>query len=418
MLIKCDVVIVNRLAPHLESRKCHTTITLGKSSNASMFFILHTTKNKSGTKYLVKNNILQVHRRFIDEGKCTISMKEPTHDIVISKGAAVDLKKFLLVLHLALHDKDVSSQVDLDNVLLPKHCDLEKPKTSLSIHEKSSYPIKTSFPILLEKLEVNNCFLKKFDIRILKLVNLKRLDLSSNCLNSLPVSMDMLTSLNYICLSNNLFTEFPMSLLAVSFTKSLKFLDISSNKIKYLPSRLSVLNELVTLNLAKNEIEYLPGNFGLLKNLKYLYTSGNLLNTIPWTFQRLRLIHFEFDNALCNLYNPSSSICHSFESIHSLFELAARCIIKNRVGFCTDLIPRSIATQLNNAKFCPCGSPCISNYIPYVKSFDLCQVSQELSTDGCRAGGKLMANMIGYLCCMKCYKKWQINPNTLFTDNE
>ena len=77
-----------------------------------------------------------------------------------------------------------------------------------------------------------------------------------------------------------------------------------------------------------------------------------------------------------------------------------------RITFTENLIPRFIVSKLKNAKLCPCGTPCISNYIPYVKSFDLCQVSQELSTDGCRAGGKLIANMIGYLCSLKCYKKW------------
>ena len=236
----------------------------------------------------------------------------------------------MLVLQLASTGRDVSSQVDLENVLQPKYSDLEKPKTSLSIQKKSDYPIKTSFPLLLEKLAVNNCLLKMFDPRILKLVNLRRLDISSNSLNSLPTSMDMLTSLNFICLSNNLFTEFPPCLLSRVFAQNLKSLDMCNNKIKYLPNGLSDLKELVTLNLNKNEIEYLPGNFGLLKNLKYLYLNGNHMHTIPWTFQRLSLIHFEFSNTLCSFYDQSSVVGGSFDTLSSLFELAARCIIKNR----------------------------------------------------------------------------------------
>ena len=77
-------------------------------------------------------------------------------------------------------------------------------------------------------------------------------------------------------------------------------------------------------------------------------------------------------------------------------------------------LPRMVQQQLDNAKFCPCGNPCISNFVPYVKPFDIGKISQSISYNDIYNMSAIV-KMVGYLCSPKCYNKWHLNPNTLFT---
>lgn len=62
MLLKCDLVVLNRLAPGMETRKTHSTIVLGKEKKkekSETFFIVYSLKSKAGTKYKVFLYILK-----------------------------------------------------------------------------------------------------------------------------------------------------------------------------------------------------------------------------------------------------------------------------------------------------------------------------------------------------------------------
>ena len=53
---------MNRLAPGQETKKTHATISVGKKKKASsneeeVYFLVHTAKNKSGTKFQVRNKL-------------------------------------------------------------------------------------------------------------------------------------------------------------------------------------------------------------------------------------------------------------------------------------------------------------------------------------------------------------------------
>ncbi|CAE1269855.1 LRR1 [Acanthosepion pharaonis] len=68
------------------------------NKNRTVFISFSTAKDKSGTQYLVKDNIEKVFCQYVKEGKATIRLKSPQIDLRISKTDAIQLKSFLTVL--------------------------------------------------------------------------------------------------------------------------------------------------------------------------------------------------------------------------------------------------------------------------------------------------------------------------------
>jgi len=99
MKLKCELEVVYSLAVASggagnRSHRARASLSLGKKlgSNASggrsweeIFLIVSTVKNVSGTKYKIKNNVVKIFCKFLQEGKATIKFKEPAHDLSISK---------------------------------------------------------------------------------------------------------------------------------------------------------------------------------------------------------------------------------------------------------------------------------------------------------------------------------------------
>lgn len=69
-------------------------------------------------------------------------------------------------------------------------------------------------------------------------------------------------------------------------------LDLSNNRLTYLPSNFTVLTSLTKLDLSKNEITELPEEFGTLSKLRYLDLYKNKLERLPLSFNQL--IHLKF----------------------------------------------------------------------------------------------------------------------------
>ena len=75
-----------------------------------------------------------------------------------------------------------------------------------------------------------------------------------------------------------------------------------------------------------------------------------------------------------------------------------------------ECLPYMLQQRLESVKYCPCGAPCFTNCIPYVKTFDVGTVAHTVIYDI-----SIKPKMIGFLCSRKCYSKWLENPNALFT---
>ena len=56
---------------------------------------LATSRNKSGTKYRVTDNLEQVFAKFVSQGKMTVRFKQPQHDLCFT-GEARHLEKVTL----------------------------------------------------------------------------------------------------------------------------------------------------------------------------------------------------------------------------------------------------------------------------------------------------------------------------------
>jgi Leucine-rich repeat (LRR) protein len=63
--------------------------------------------------------------------------------------------------------------------------------------------------------------------------------------------------------------------------KMLNLLDLSENKISYIPAEIGLLSNLIKLRLSENDIDSIPKEIGGLSKLKYLYFDQNNIQNIP-----------------------------------------------------------------------------------------------------------------------------------------
>ncbi|KAG5858551.1 hypothetical protein KMI_14g19340 [Encephalitozoon hellem] len=75
---------------------------------------------------------------------------------------------------------------------------------------------------------------------------------------------------------------------ALGVNNLIKKLDLSSNKLKELPSEIGALNWLVELDLSNNEVESIPQEVNNMKSLEVLNLSNNKLTSFPWHVLKLR----------------------------------------------------------------------------------------------------------------------------------
>ncbi|XP_053600964.1 leucine-rich repeat-containing protein 57-like [Plodia interpunctella] len=86
-------------------------------------------------------------------------------------------------------------------------------------------------------------------------------------------------------LSDHKLKEVPTEVLALS--DILRNLDLSKNRISFLPEDISKFKQLKQLNLDTNKLEVLPNTLSNLKKLELLNVSNNSLSVLPQTFTNL-----------------------------------------------------------------------------------------------------------------------------------
>lgn len=247
----------------------------------------------------------------------------------------MSLKKFLHVLKQALNKENISNITELENVLKVRNCDIEKPKTKLSITSRTEYPVKNGFPVSLETLIINRCNLKRFDSRILKLNSLTVLDLSGNLLDSLCDSLDCMTNLKCLYLQENCFQSLPIALQRGETTERLRLVDLSTNQIRYLPRNISNLCNMHTLKLNNNPLVSIPHSIGHMTELRRLEINAGQLSCLPWSFCKLKL---DFLDLSKNLFETMPiGVLDSIRSTSikplSLLETCCRVVLRNRKRF-------------------------------------------------------------------------------------
>lgn len=233
------------------------------------------------------------------------------------------LKTLLSSVRLASTGSDLPSTIKSTSVNAVQK--LQRPTLQLTISQPIDYPTLKGFPSTLEKLTINSSNLRTpVDRRIFALKNLHTLDLSSNKIAELPSKIAM-NSLHTLILRSNQLKTLPKDLQC----PLLKTLDLSQNQFETVDLTILNLHALERLNCAENKLKGLPRNIlRLLPQLQVFNIASNQIRAIPNCLAasgtRLHTFHYS-ENPLIT---EKSITCRRFH--FSLVEFALRTVIKHR----------------------------------------------------------------------------------------
>ncbi|XP_011500986.1 PREDICTED: leucine-rich repeat protein 1 [Ceratosolen solmsi marchali] len=409
MKLICNVDVYNRLsslAINIRQRKPQKScLIIGKQSkeNDEVYLILQTKSNKIGVKYKINNNIKKIFTKFVDEGKASFRIIEPSHDINIQCDP-IQLKSFLHVLKLILLKKFTSPLSTLSDY--NKKSINIVPKTKIIISKVLDYPTLKGFPKITEQLYLCGLQRKSFDCQILKLHNLKILNLSQNQLTNLPQELGMLPNLQELSLSDNQFGKCPISkwswMNGSNITKTLRSLNLSCNKLTKIPDEISKLHALLSLNINNNLISSLPEGIGNLKKLKYLNISKNNITNLPGSMTNLRLYELDISENSFQINNDNTiSVCDI--KISCLVDLAAQVVIKTRIYYDASIIPFTLIQYLDKAHYCMCGVPCFNSFMRKFMPMNLSTITNSIRFSGI-SGNNILFDC--YFCSFKCLRRY------------
>lgn len=403
MKLHCNVEVNNRIVSGNGARRkpLRSVLALGRQSvkDNELYILLQTLQNKQGSKYKIDGNIDKVFTKFINDGKATIRIKEPPHDLIIQCDA-IQLKSFMHTLKLGISKKVDPSVLAISN-LNPKAIN-SVPKTKVVINKNSEYPTLEGFPRTTEELHLVRLNRKSFDRQILKLQSLRILNLSENQISSLPKELGSLPNLQQLILSQNQLNKVPLSkwvwLNQSAIRSSLRLLDISDNSLTELPEQIGNLSALVTLKVSQNELNYLPQTIGRLLNLKYLDLSKNKLIHMPGSMRNLRLMEIDISE---NAFSDTEAVSVCRVAVPSLVECAARPFLKTRSPYDASLIPFTLVKYLDQAKYCMCGSACFQSYVRKPLEFNLNTISNSV-----KSSSGVLVPFDCYFCSINCVRRY------------
>nr|XP_054771313.1 uncharacterized protein LOC129279242 [Lytechinus pictus] len=149
---------------------------------------------------------------------------------------------------------------------------------SLKAHFISTLPQLK--PILKTLTYLNLSFndFKSIPMIVFDIENLQILKLRNNPIREIPYEIGQLTKLRTLVLSFCILSEIPPTL----FTLPLKYLDLSYNKLTFLPNEMRHLKRLRALNLEGNQLPALPCGMLKLRDLHYLRVINNFMHPLLW----------------------------------------------------------------------------------------------------------------------------------------
>ena len=178
---------------------------------------------------------------------------------------------------------------------LPNVATVEKmrPKpTSLTIKD-NNYNLNELSNKCLQKLHCEN--LRLIPRLVWKLNNLHELTLVDCELTDIPVQLtDLAPKLRILDLSNNSIKS--IDCWFVVEMRHLTNLDISHNKLEFIPYQIKAMTSLDKINLSHNQLSDVTNTLGLIPSLRYLDLSHNNLNHLPYTLIKNLTINTRLNN--------------------------------------------------------------------------------------------------------------------------
>lgn len=163
--------------------------------------------------------------------------------------------------------------------------DITPESKSGLIYTLPRVPPNFNLLINLKSLYLDNNNLVSIPNEIGDLQHLEVFTASHNFLTSLPNAIRKLQNLRSCHLAHNKFDEMPLCLCYLS--KSLLFLDLSSNDLRQLPSSIQHLKQLRSFILLNNRLKSLPDVLCQLNKLETLWLGNNQLKSLPNQFSEL-----------------------------------------------------------------------------------------------------------------------------------
>ncbi|XP_059611206.1 leucine-rich repeat protein 1 [Phlebotomus argentipes] len=422
MKILCDVVVHNRQRSSASYKSAKSTLALGfhppgGKPDSILFVILFTAKSKSGTRYQITDNVKQVFTRFVEDGKFTISLKNPEIDIQVRSKDTVLLKNFLRCMNVALKGDDQNREkLRLSTLSVTPVTSNLRPVTKLTIAKRSDYPVK-GLPKTLIHLEVIGLNKSRVDSQILYLKNLTHLNLSDNAISKMPKALGELHLITLNMSGNVLGSEIGGCdwrwLEGSGVSRSLVTLDLSNNYLKNFPFNLTKLQRLNDLNLDFNSIKKIPFAIQSMKTLKSFSIERNELESLPCALENLC---FDDINVSHNNFpdNTDDIPQHEFvfkQSI-SLLEISARAVRRFNVPYAHpsshpniqwNTVPWIVANLLDYTPLCTCGNLCFS-----AKIYEKCSAIQlRYKCITSNAAGVILAD--GVFCSRRCFERRLVN---------
>lgn len=407
MKITCGVEVSNRAHPAVSVRNktiynvatlalCHKFKQEEKHSDKDVYLILCTHQNPRGTKYKIYNNVEKLFTKFTNDGKATLRFKEPPHDLIISKADPLQLKGFLHGVGLTIVGQG-TGRIRLS----PVPTKVDRPKQKLAIMQRSDYPGKAGFPCSLTWLQVQNCKLRRIELRILKLLNLQVLDLANNNIKELPIALAELKLKEFI-LHHNELTLFPSQLAIGTLGQTLQVLDLSFNNITKLSPYFCLMKKLSVLSLKCNKLVELPRNIQCLESLRMFSASHNELKVLPFGIRKLHL------DTLDLFHNPLNTDVVlrpvTLWQLPSLMELAASSVVDHNISYTPQDIPTNLINYIVEHCPCPCGNRVFQNVSSCILVLDLYKLASTVVYINNTSRFKVPLEV--YFCSTKCWKKF------------
>lgn len=167
------------------------------------------------------------------------------------------------------------------SVLSMKIKDLENLR-ALMLYDNKLKQIPKEIGLLkkLKTLDLSNNQIENLPTEISQLTELQSLNIINNKISNLPKDLSKWSNLIVIKFSHNKFREFPQSLCNPALSQHLTEIQASDNEIANLPLEIGHLNALRHLDLTNNRVEFIPGELSDCAKIKFLALQNNPIKDV------------------------------------------------------------------------------------------------------------------------------------------